>query len=577
MPTAGEALSIYTNIAQANSDMYITAKEQTSMTTPPDGFSRLYPKSDERWYKKNDGGFETCIEDWTNVRDFSKGDGTTDDTASLLDGLNNQGDYKTFYFPDGDYLISDTLLITSRPSIVMSNKARIFTNTNLDYLIEYNTDKTSNSSSVKAIGKHWYGGILDGNDKCNNIIAFGSLIDYYLWHTSIYNFKQKGIVTSKVPVEYDPITGAVLSVGEITVEKCSIRNWNTAYSGSIGIYDNGLDNKFNNNSIINAQIAIDTREGLFNTNHAWISFAALYENSVYANVRSDGAKFIMPKVDTMRKAFVTTGFTIVYGMNLVNNNTILTPEIAAATPPQIFGGTGYYDVSGSGAWYTNGTAVVRDHYDSRDKFRGCSFGGTTSPDFTNYFDAENLNHTYNKGTLNNLDLNNYKTNNGIYKVGDISTALNLPISESGILNVIVSGNKNATGTQLIKQIYYPKTSTSRIFNRSYDASTTTWSTWDSNDEVLNKATINDPDFNDFKTQNGFYKVGSVVSALNMPTGAVESGILQVIVAGNKASPSTFLVNQTFYPFSTPDNFYTRRYTTATTTWSAWSKYTGATP
>lgn len=53
--------------------------------------------------------------DVTNVRDFGAvGDGKTDDTAALHRAMENQGQNKLLYIPDGTYLVSDTIMAADK-------------------------------------------------------------------------------------------------------------------------------------------------------------------------------------------------------------------------------------------------------------------------------------------------------------------------------------------------------------------------------------------------------------------------------------------------------------------------------
>lgn len=138
------------------------------------------------------------IQDVLNVKQMGAyGDGEHDDTDVLKNKIfltsNHYLDGITVYFPDGDYLISETLeTSTDYPrSIRMEKNSRIFTETDdLEYLIRLGRWGTTkwNGSII--------GGILDANDKAKCCFGASSYNYFSYQDVSCRNFKLYGVHTN---------------------------------------------------------------------------------------------------------------------------------------------------------------------------------------------------------------------------------------------------------------------------------------------------------------------------------------------------------------------------------------------
>lgn len=147
---------------------------------------------------KNNLFAHLIIQDVLNVKQMGAyGDGVHDDTNVLKDKIfltsNPYIRGITAYFPDGDYLISETLeTSTEYPrSIRMEKSARIFTETDdLEYLIRLGRWGTAkwNGSII--------GGILDANDKAKCCFGASSYNYFSYQDVSCRNFKLYGVHTN---------------------------------------------------------------------------------------------------------------------------------------------------------------------------------------------------------------------------------------------------------------------------------------------------------------------------------------------------------------------------------------------
>ena len=407
-----------------------------------------------------------------NLRQLGvKCDGTDElDTISNIINLNTYAYDPTFYFPSGDYLISDTLKITRRCNIEMDRGARIYTNNELDYLVEYLTEQTSGKEDVRSIKNHWYGGVLDGNDKVKCLIAFGCYTNFVMEDVCFYKFLEKGIMTRKVGAD-------AVGTGGFMGNKLYFRNW-TVHLGTIAIYNNGNDNKFYDITIQNIEQGIWCKDGLYDKIHMWQDREALFPTTKFAHVESSYAIFNRCIIDT-----ILVGFTSAYNVqvrvtdcNFIASNYVYTEEVAQTYGFTFFSGEGFYYVNNCLGYIDYGNHTVCDsprltHIFNNNRFRtnGTLDYGTA---VENTFEGN-----IRKGTLNNVDLNNYKTETGNYKIGDASEGTNFPTSskESGTLEVSVFG-KDETST-VVLQKFYPNSTIYKYYIRRYTTSSDTWTNW----------------------------------------------------------------------------------------------------
>lgn len=493
-----------------------------------------------------------------NVKDYGvKGDGITDDTIAL-NAILNTGDGLTFYIPSGNYLISSTLTPNTRCCIKMSKNARIFTNTEMENLVVYN-DGRINGVAVKSF---WTGGILDCNDFANNAITFGNFTNFTFEETQMINFKQKGIVTKS---ENSTTHGGLMG------NKLYFRNWNYGYNGSIAIYNNGQDNKFYDITVVDVETAIDTNFGIFTRIHHWISKMNIFPNSCFAYVRNSYAMFQNNVVDTIRCGFKSNANIQVRanGVTCLCNHLFYTTEVAAVTPFIFFDGDGYIYADNVLAYMDFGNNIITTKASTLHKFVNCRFssGPTATFDDTNYNPTDDVKYQLQKGSINNPDLDNYKTS-GYYKVGTLTNALNLPTPEAGELEVKVFSNPKVADV-MARQIYYLHTDERVYYQRYYSSVTSKWSKWAKYESENFGVTVNNPDFNNYKTSNRVYKIMDTDSAINYPVKA--SGVLVVKASGADGFIGS---TQSYYPLAFEGIYYVRTYNESTDTYSPWYSFSG---
>ena len=400
-----------------------------------------------------------------------KCDGTNEiEKLRQIINLNVYNDNPTFYFPSGDYCIEETLLITRRCNIEMDRGARIYTNTELDYLIEYMTDKTSSSEVFRSIKNSWYGGVLDGQDKVKCLAAFGCYTNFVMQDVCFYNFKEKGLMTRKVSTDN-------VSTGGFMGQFLYFRNWKT-YLGSIAIYNNGNDNKFFDITIVNVEQGIWTKDGIFNKIHMWLDRVALFPTSKFAHIETSYASFDNCIIDTIRTGF-TSAFNKqvrVTNTNFIASNYVYTEELAQQYGFTFFSGEGYYYALNCLSYIDYGTHTVCDSPRSNHNFLNCRFASNGTINNGTYR-AITTDNDLRQGTLNNPDLNKYNTVNATHKIGSATSGLNFPTTskETGVLKIEVFGQDDSS--RIAIQTFYPNSTIYKFYVRRYTASNDTWSLW----------------------------------------------------------------------------------------------------
>lgn len=339
---------------------------------------------------KNNLFAHLIIQDVLNVKQMGAyGDGAHDDTNVLKNKIflsgNHDLDYLTIYFPDGNYLISETLETSSEftSNVKMEQNARIFTETeDLEYLIRLGRWGTARWDG-------WFiGGILDCNNKgksCFGASSFGKDVGFVIRDVVCKNFKLYGFHTNP-----NNIPSAGFKAYNINFLN------NKPWIGSICIYNANTDNFFKDLYAVNVQGGIETDDKITVDNfHTWIDsscIAELWENSFLAKIKADNgannAKFSKCYADTVRYGWigVYVGDGIVPRLTTVDceyevNGNVAGVELQTKYPPCVFDLQDYSTIRDFGSGFIISTNVpgARIINSSNNKYdlQGCNFYGTT--------------------------------------------------------------------------------------------------------------------------------------------------------------------------------------------------------
>lgn len=329
------------------------------------------------------------IKDVVNVKQFGAyGDGEHDDTKALKKIFLTDVhffDSITVYFPDGNYLISETLETSSTypRNIKMEQNARIFTETeDLEFLI-----RLGRWGSTAWDG--WFiGGILDCNNKgksCFGASAYGKGVGFVIRDVVCKNFKLYGLHTNPNQI---PCTG-------FKAYNINFLN-DTPWVGSICVYNLNTDNFFKDLYAVNVQGGIETQDKITVDNfHSWINHNCineLWENSFLIKVKaangSGGCKFSKCFADTLRYGWVGVyvgnsmipRITTVDCQYLINGDVVGT-ELMTQYPPSVFDLQDFTVVRDFGSTFTiptniNGARIINSSNNKYD-LQGCNFYGTS--------------------------------------------------------------------------------------------------------------------------------------------------------------------------------------------------------
>lgn len=153
-------------------------------------------------YQLGNGSLRTVadkLNEIISVKDFgAKGDGITDDTSAIQSAISNNPGAE-IYFPDGTYLIKETISTTCEddkvPFIHLSKKAILKASSEFsgDYVVHlgaFGEGATSYSATKKRIG--FTGGIIDGNTVANGLLSENTHLAH-LYNFDVINAKQIGL------------------------------------------------------------------------------------------------------------------------------------------------------------------------------------------------------------------------------------------------------------------------------------------------------------------------------------------------------------------------------------------------
>lgn len=306
------------------------------------------------------------IKDVLNVKQMGAyGDGIHDDTNVLKNKIflsgNHDLDYLTIYFPDGNYLISETLETSSEftSNVKMEQNARIFTETeDLEYLIRLGRWGTARWDG-------WFiGGILDCNNKgksCFGASSFGKGVGFVIRDVVCKNFKLYGFHTNP-----NNIPSAGFKAYNINFLN------NKPWVGSICIYNANTDNFFKDIYAVNVQGGIESDDKITVDNfHTWIDsscIAELWENSFLAKIKADnGANTIKLSkcyADTVRYGWigVYVGDGFIPRLHTIDcqyevNVGVVGTELLTQYPPCVFDLQDYATINDIGSVFTIPTNI----------------------------------------------------------------------------------------------------------------------------------------------------------------------------------------------------------------------------
>lgn len=311
-----------------------------------------------------------------NVKQYgAKGNGVDDDYL-LLQNCINKNENGTVYFPTGTYLISTTL--NFKCNILMEQNAIITSNNSaINYLLLFNSTEVATSLSDLIKGKFIKGGRLDGKGIVSKLLGASNYMGLTIEDTRFENPKEFGLITRNV---------GNLSA-ELNVNNCYFyNNYNEYPNKPTGIYNNAGDNIFNNITMFNMFIAVDTVSGYFENIHPWLSKSELIAGSIAFKCNGN-VSLIGCYADTYEKSFNNIGENLLrlVNCNVFYNDTVYNSVIATSNSPYIF-----YVTSNNSNIISNNLSVINN-------ISGCFFiNEQTNSYFNNTFfgGSEEVNKQY---------------------------------------------------------------------------------------------------------------------------------------------------------------------------------------
>lgn len=267
-------------------------------------------------FKLNDTATE-----YISIKEYGAiGDGNTDDTSAIQTAI-NAGAGRTVYIPKGNYLLSKSISILNDIHIILDPDARLFANTDINYLLGINLNEHSYNNLLNVV-------ISGGTFDCNNIVANG--IYGYGYHHSllenarIVNFNDRGVVTKSGG------NGAYFT---------QFNNLLIGNNAEFGFYMPGNDENIINCSVVNCRYGYCLGAHCTCTNcTAWLSNSDLYSTSVAYLIQQDQSALINCTSDTMHtsvKLNTALAHTCMISNFHVIHNTSVVPA-ASTNSPTIF-------------------------------------------------------------------------------------------------------------------------------------------------------------------------------------------------------------------------------------------------
>lgn len=233
-----------------------------------------------------------------------------DDVTEQLQQIIDENPTSTIYFPDGTYIISDSLLTSSDPqkavSLHLSNFAIIQASNDWKggdkHMIRLGAkDKTF---SVDEVGSNYYlyGGIINGNGVANGVSVEGGR------ETSIRYVSMKSVKQGLHIMYNEECKSSDVDVQTVNIVGCCDKD-------SVGVLIDGYDNTLTNMRVARFQVAVKlngARNTLRNLHMLWVYNDDKYDynDSVGFWDTSEGNWYDICYPDNFAVGFRTSGHTV---------------------------------------------------------------------------------------------------------------------------------------------------------------------------------------------------------------------------------------------------------------------------
>ena len=314
--------------------------------------------------------YAIALNDTIDVKKYGAyGDGEHDDTEIIQFCIDNFP-HKTIYFPEGNYLISNSLKIGTandkQVNLYLDYNARIFTNTNIDALLEIGKlnnglwNRYSKGNFVFIIGGIWdclnttYGIYLQADRKQNRIL-----------NINMINVKTYGIFFAEA--------SHTNHSSDTLIANSSISGTTNETDNSTGIVFNASDNEIDNVRIqsVKKGIEINRNGNLFNNCHiTGSSFSALQvSNAIGIELNGIGMdNFTNIYIDNFGKNVIINTSKQTYFNNLITfyystDTSIVTNTFIIKCPTELYCVNCYF------ANITNATNYCINLSEANDDFK----------------------------------------------------------------------------------------------------------------------------------------------------------------------------------------------------------------
>ena len=235
---------------------------------------------------------------------------------------------KELYFPKGVYLFRKRIEVTNGCKIRMDSEAELKLSRDIGFVGGHFFifgDKSRNKR-----GSYIIGGIINADFVTNSVVCLDSIQSARIENCILKNANQYGIQTGRTQD---------LRASDFYMHGCQIVN-EKYVQGATGIFDNAYDNSFDNVTIVDFPIGIETASSKFNRVHMWLSSATFIPNSIGIILDNSPSCFVNCTIDTYQRGVISRG-TKHYEFNSSNltfflNTDVYTKEIANANPPVVF-------------------------------------------------------------------------------------------------------------------------------------------------------------------------------------------------------------------------------------------------